>query len=501
MALPQRIAALLVVFASIVAGPSIAADSTDVAGWIASDPPPRRPACRDDRDLSAGGAATRQAVILLDPRVDRELALQSLIEDRVLDLIRIDQSTPMDYVRLVSASVRAERLVCLANLRRVVSIAAPNPVGDLPPPSTAFAPEPGNFLPMGASVREEVIRQTWAFEAIKTRTAWEAVDEIEDDAPSSHSGVMVALLDSGVMSSHPDLKGNLWRARRPVAVAMFRTAISCSRGFNIVDRSCNIAGCTRDQRMSGSCQTGNRHGTGTAGVVSAVSHNNEGIMGVSRDATIVPIVVLNDQNETTMFDLIEAIDIAIQISNSRQCACAGLRVMSVSINVSAASDFELVGEMARIIDEALKEGIIIVGAAGNEAVDIDLPENHTYPASLPNENIVAVTMSDMDDGPIPNAGWGSDNVDLAAPGEYIWTTSAGSTLYQNQQGTSFAVPFVSGAAAFLMRVCPSLPADEIRQLLIDNVDLFDPVAWKERPTVSGGRLNLLGAVNGCIGVR
>jgi subtilisin family serine protease len=453
---------------------------------------PRRPACRAS-PAEVGTVASRQAVILLDPRWERARALSILLEDSLLDIVRIDQLTSSDYVRLVSRSLSAERLACLVGQRQYVDLAVTNPAALLPPERANVLSAP--FLP-DVDEAPKPPDWNWSFLQIGMERAWDAVDDATGPA-SLRPRVMVALLDTGVLTSHPDLKPNLWRTNRPVEVEMFGISTACSHGFNIVDRTCNVTGCPWVVPPDENCQTGYSHGTSTAGIIGASSTNDIGIRGVSRDATIVPIVVQGNK-EATLVDLIEGIDVAIQIHRSRQCICSGLRVLSISVNINASADPGLLVELANLIEEALEEDIVIVNSAGNEDVDIDEPAYHTYPSSLSHGNIVSVTSSNSSDAPVSGSAWGKEFVELVAPGLGIWTTNALRLEYGWHTGTSYAAPFVSGAAAVLVRSCPFLTAKEIVTLLVSSVKRVDPIVWAGRPTVSGGRLSLINAVADCL---
>ena len=140
------------------------------------------------------------------------------------------------------------------------------------------------------------------------------------------------------------------------------------------------------------------------------------------------------------------------------------------------------------IEDAKKEGILFVAAAGNETLDIS--KTPMYPAAYEVSNVMAVAATDNRDRLTEYSNYGK-NVHIAAPGTNILSTTLNGN-YASWSGTSMATPHVAGVAARLSSVHPELGAEQIRQTLIETSDPFQLSAGKE---ILGGRLNAFRAIS------
>src|SRR5262249_49577468 len=137
------------------------------------------------------------------------------------------------------------------------------------------------------------------------------------------------------------------------------------------------------------------------------------------------------------------------------------------------------------IDAMGQAGILFVAAAHNQAVDIDNDFGglRMYPASFDSPNIISVAATDHNDRYAPFTNWGASSVDLAAPGELVWSTVPGNG-YTWESGTSQATPHVTGAAALVWSAFPDLTAQEVKARLLSSVDPIDHIgANASYPTV------------------
>src|SRR6266487_7163582 len=136
-------------------------------------------------------------------------------------------------------------------------------------------------------------------------------------------------------------------------------------------------------------------------------------------------------------------------------------------------------------------GIIVVGAAGNAGTNIDV--NPTYPASYDFDNVVSVAYTTRNDTLGPTSSYGATSVDLAAPGEQIYSTfGATDTFYFSNTGSSFAAPYVSGAFALMLA---KYPAETHQQIIARVLNATDPLPALAGKCVTGGRLNLRKALS------
>ncbi|MDQ2049205.1 S8 family peptidase [Natronolimnohabitans sp. A-GB9] len=172
----------------------------------------------------------------------------------------------------------------------------------------------------------------------------------------------------------------------------------------------------------------NGHGTSAAGIATALD-NDVGVVGVAPEAELYAVKVLDDDGTGTNTDVAAAIEWAVN---------QGIDVGNLSLGSSVDSD-----AIKDAVRYAAKEGTVIVAAAGNNGPDEDTV---LYPAAY--EECIAVSATTEDDS-IADLSSRGEEVDIAAPGERIYSTHL-DNQYTTQSGTSMAAPHVAGAAAYLM---------------------------------------------------
>ncbi len=219
---------------------------------------------------------------------------------------------------------------------------------------------------------------------------------------STGAGAVVAVLDSGVDGTHPDLAGAL--------LPGINTRLN--RG---------------DQTPATSDANG--HGTHVAGVIAARAGNGVGGAGVAPEASVLPVKVLDRYGGGWESDVTEGIIWAVD---------NGADVINLSLG---GEESELIGSA---VGYALSAGVVVVAAAGNDATD-----KANYPAAVP--GVLSVTAIASDGRPAGYANYGA-TVDLHAPGDRILSTIPGG--YAALSGTSMAAPFVAGAAALVRSAQP-----------------------------------------------
>ncbi|MBL9200636.1 MAG: S8 family serine peptidase [Opitutaceae bacterium] len=296
---------------------------------------------------------------------------------------------------------------------------------------------------------------------IGAATAW----DVRTDA----SGIIVAVIDSGVRLDHPDIVSNLWRNAREVP----GNGID-DDGNGYIDDINGINAITR----SGNPGDDHGHGSHVAGIIGAAGNNGTGIAGVAWRVQIMPLKFLRGTTGTgATSDAITCIDYAI---------AQGAHIINASYGAVATGGVpQFIGAEFEAIRRARDAGIIFVAAAGNESSDTDIVGS--YPASYRLENIVSVGNSGARDEISPSSNFGSGSVELFAPGSDILSLSHTAQLYITRSGTSMAAPHVSGALALLKA---QFPADTYRQLVnrvLRTVDTPAPLAGRSQ---TGGRLNL-----------
>lgn len=292
--------------------------------------------------------------------------------------------------------------------------------------------------------------------------AWSAAA----DAVATHGGftrdVVVAVIDSGIDYSHPDLIDAMWRNAGEIEGNGIdddhNGYVDDAIGYDFVDDTPN----PMDQKTSS-------HGTHVAGIIGAVARNARGIAGVGARVRLMALRVLGN-NGGTVADIAEAIQYATD---------NGARI----INASLGSDGRSLTE-EQAIAEAISRGVLFVAAAGNDYRNTELvPE---FPANFGLDGLLSVAATDRRDRMTEFSNWGRKAVHLAAPGDEIISTVR-YTGYDYLSGTSMAAPHVSGAGAALLALGHDLsPSDLSRRL----VQAAKPVPYLGCRTISGGRLDL-----------
>jgi subtilisin family serine protease len=274
---------------------------------------------------------------------------------------------------------------------------------------------------------------------------------------------VVAIIDSGVDDTHPDLASNLWTNTLDPANGVDDDG----NGYRDDARGWDFVG--NDNQPSDE----NTHGTHCAGIVGATGNNGIGVVGVTWRCRLMPLRFLDGSGSGTSSDAIEAIQYATL-----------MRRRGVPLSVISASwgggGYEQT--MANAIQAAAEAGILFVAAAGNAGSNNDLYP--FYPSSYPHSNIIAVAATDRRDALAGFSQYGAVSVDLAAPGVDIYSTLPGA--YGTKSGTSMATPYVAGVAALLWSLWPEAPWAEVRDAILTGADPLPALAGR---TVTGGRLN------------
>jgi subtilisin family serine protease len=287
---------------------------------------------------------------------------------------------------------------------------------------------------------------------------------------STGGDVIVAVTDTGIDSRHPDLDGNLWSNPRDPANGID------DDGNNIVDDVHGIDLVSND----GSPDDDSGHGTHVAGIIGAEGNNLIGTVGVNWKVRLMALKFLDDQGMGNTGDAITAIDYAVE---------RGAKVINASWGGPKKND-----ALDLAIDSAGASGVMFVAAAGNEGADTDFAGDAEYPAVSDLPNVISVAASDPEDKLLDFSNYGHRTVDLAAPGDEIYSTvprSVSLSGYASYSGTSMAAPFVSGAAALYWARYPSASLQQVRSALLGTVDVLPAFSGK---TVTGGRLNLARAL-------
>lgn len=270
----------------------------------------------------------------------------------------------------------------------------------------------------------------------------------------SHN-VIVAVIDTGVDYTHPDLAANAWSGTDAEGNTI--------HGFNAITGALDP-------------MDDHSHGTHCSGSIAGVGDNGVGVAGVAWKAQIQGVKFLSGSGGGTLADAIKAIDWA---------ADNGAQIMSNSWGGGGFSQ-TLYDSIARTQDK----GILFIAAAGNDGGNND--SRPAYPASYDLDNIVSVASGNNVNAMSYFSNYGQETVDIMAPGENILSTiptalANGAEPYKSYSGTSMATPHVSGAAALLLSKEPSLSAAEVKARLMTSS--VKSRAFREKLS-SMGQLNI-----------
>ena len=299
-------------------------------------------------------------------------------------------------------------------------------------PEVEFAELDSVYAPDSVVPNDPLFPNEWHLQKISAPTAWSAT--------TGSNIITVAILDTGVDSSHPDL------------------AAKVVPGWNFYDNNAD----TSD--VYG-------HGTAVAGSAAASSNNGTGVSSVAWGCQIMPVRISRPDGyadtSTIASGLIWAADHGARVANISYAATGSSTVSS------AASYFQTRG------------GVVTV-SAGNSSI---------FDASPDNPYVLTVSATGSNDA---LASWSNtgNNIDVAAPGVGIYTTNRGGG-YGSWSGTSFSAPVVAGVAALVLSANPYLSAAEVQGVLKQSADDLGPSGWDA--SYGWGRVNAARAVSLALG--
>lgn len=203
------------------------------------------------------------------------------------------------------------------------------------------------------------------------------------------------------------------------------------------------------------------HGTHVAGIIAAQRGNGIGMDGVAQNVEIMVIRAVPDGDE---YDKDVALAIRYAVDN-------GAKVINTSFGKGYSQNPEWVWDA---IKYAGKKDVLIVNAAGNDGVDLDVttsyPNDQNGTGAEMSDNFITIGALNYKYGEEMVAtfsNYGATSVDLFSPGVKIWSTTPLDT-YEYLQGTSMASPNVAGVAAMIRSYYPKLSAKQVKQVLMDS---------------------------------
>ena len=292
------------------------------------------------------------------------------------------------------------------------------------------------------------------------------------------SNAVVGVIDTGIDYNHEDLVGNIWT--NP-GEDLNGNGIVDATDFNGIDDDGNGK---IDDLRGWDCRNedndpmdDHNHGTHVAGTVGARGNNGVGVVGVNWNAKLMPLKFLSAGGSGSTTDAIECINYAASFKDA-----LGNTIVRITSNSWGG------GQKSKALEDAIaKSGALFVAAAGNSG-----SSSKMYPAGYALDNIISVAATDHNDLLASFSNFGSDWVDLGAPGVNV-LSSVRNNGYRSFSGTSMATPHVSGVAALLRAHVPEMTNADVKARILGTVD---PLTSLQGKTVSGGRLNAMRALGG-----
>ena len=289
------------------------------------------------------------------------------------------------------------------------------------------------------------------------------------DLTTGSSDVVVAVIDTGIDYTHPDLAAN-----------MFHNTPDCDHNGIDDDGNGQIDDCfgiDTTNKDSDPMDDGD-HGTHVAGTIGAVGNNGVGVVGVNRTVRLMACKFLDATGSGNIADAIDCLEY-VKLMKER------------GVNIVATNNSWGGGGFSQALFDAIEahrqRGILFIAAAGNAGSNNDTTP--MYPASYALPNVIAVAATTRTDAQAAFSNFGRRTVHLGAPGSEILSTTRGNT-YQIFSGTSMATPHVTGVAALLKAQDPERDWRAIKNLILAGGDTISSLA----NTITGKRLNARGAL-------
>ena len=279
------------------------------------------------------------------------------------------------------------------------------------------------------------------------------------DIQTGSKDVVVAVVDTGVDYTHPDLKNNIWTN---AAEANGKAGVDDdANGFIDDIHGYNFVADNGDPKDD------NGHGSHCSGTIGAEGNNGTGIVGVNWHVSIMAVKFLDQDGGGSLENAVKALDYAIKMK---------AQVLSNSWGGNGQSDI-----LKDAVGRTQAAGQLFVAAAGNNSGDND-SDDTAIPSTYPYDNILSVAAVDNRGQLAYFSNFGAKRVHVAAPGVNVYSTSMNGR-FETLTGTSMAAPHVAGIAALLLANEPGLTDLQVKSRIIAAARPLKGLGGK---TVSGG---------------
>jgi subtilisin family serine protease len=371
-------------------------------------------------------------------------------------VVKTFSSVPsLDHVRL-PAGVTVERAIAEYRKQPGVLYAEPNYIYQ----ASQLTPNDPQF-PLQWNLRNTGQSGGLAGADIHAAQAWSLT--------TGSSNVVVAVIDSGIDYTHPELASQTWSS--PFSYTVTRTqgdVFTCpvgSHGFDAVNGDCDP-------------QDDEGHGTHVSGILGAATNNGQGVAGVNWNVQILACKFLDANGNGDTAGALTCLDMIQSLK-------------SIGVNIVATNNSWGGGAYSQALSDGIlaqeRSGILFIAAAGNDFSDNDLVP--VYPASYFLPNVISVAASTRFDQFAGYSNVGERTTHLTAPGDQILSTTPNNT-YSVLSGTSMATPHVTGVAALLSAYNSSYDWRQIKNLLLTGGDVVPGLS----STITGRRLNAAGSL-------
>lgn len=293
-----------------------------------------------------------------------------------------------------------------------------------------------------------------------------------DSSTQEHRKVVVAVIDTGIDISHPELKDAIWVNEDEIPGDGIDNDgngfIDDVNGWNFFHNNNQVFVGEEDD-----------HGTHAAGTIGA-SRGTLGVTGITDNqyVKIMPVKALGSEygvgDETAVINAI------------KYAEANGASICNLSFGTT-----QYYPELEKVMRESKMLFIIAAGNGDKKGIGIDIDKSPDYPSSFGLDNTITVANLMFDGNLAESSNYGVQNVDIAAPGVYIVSTTTKKS-YGFMTGTSMSAPMVTGAAAMLYSYRTDLDLMGVKNAIINSAKKLDGLNGK---IASGGMLDTYAAIN------